>query len=379
MFIAVSEFLFRYKRNEHIIEVIQTFTLLHAIRCQYSDVVTSLLPDEQNINTTRSSTNLPIHIESRSLASQFLNRKFHHDKLPRDNYRMKTLFLWAASNRLTRVAMLLLEQKGLVIDESDIEHWMSAGAAARHGCVEAMNILIDEGKIDANGTDNGWSILQLAAQVGHLAVVERLLQAGADVNTEPSNSNGRTALWAAAKGGHHAVVDRLLQAGADVNAKPSYDDGRTALQAAAGGGHQAVVERLLQAGADVNAKPSYDDGRTALQAAAGGGHQAVVERLLQAGADVNAKPSNYSGRTALQAAAGGGHQAVVERLLQAGADVNAKPSNHRGRTALQAAAGGGHQAVVERLLQAGADINASLRFMVDERCCRLQLEVDTRL
>ena len=79
------------------------------------------------------------------------------------------------------------------------------------------------------------------------------------------------------------MVERPLEAGADVNAKPAEYPGRTALQAAAGGGHQAVVERLLNAGADVNAAAS-SRGRTALQAAAEGRHQAVVDCLRRAGA-----------------------------------------------------------------------------------------------
>ena len=145
--------------------------------------------------------------------------------------------------------MLLLKQKGLVADESDIEHWLSPHAAAHRGMTEAIDILIKEGKIDATWTDGALSILQLAAQEGHTTIVELLLQAGADVNAQPSSRNGRTALQAAAGGGYLAVVERLLQASANVNAEPSESDRRTALQAAAGGGHLAVVERLRQAGA----------------------------------------------------------------------------------------------------------------------------------
>ena len=107
----------------------------------------------------------------------------------------------------------------------------------------------------------------------------------ADVNAAASAyGDGRTALQAAAEGGHRAVVERLLQQKADVNAH-GYN-GRTALQAAAEGGHLAVVERLLQQKADVNAAATGAryKGRTALQAAAEGGHLAVVERLRIAGA-----------------------------------------------------------------------------------------------
>ncbi|KAF2183636.1 hypothetical protein K469DRAFT_689781 [Zopfia rhizophila CBS 207.26] len=84
--------------------------------------------------------------------------------------------------------------------------------------------------------------------------------------------------------GHLAVVERLLQEKANVNAAAAGYDGRTALQAAAGGGHLAVVERLLQEKADVNAAAAAKGGRTALQAATGGGYKTVVECLREAGA-----------------------------------------------------------------------------------------------
>jgi hypothetical protein len=88
----------------------------------------------------------------------------------------------------------------------------------------------------------------------------------------------------AAGGGHLEIVQRLLDAKADVNAAAAYG-GRTALQAAAGGGHLEVVQRLLDAKADVNAAAAAGyRGRTALQAAAEGGHLEVEALLKSFGA-----------------------------------------------------------------------------------------------
>ncbi|KAM0361958.1 hypothetical protein ACHAPK_011621 [Fusarium culmorum] len=95
------------------------------------------------------------------------------------------------------------------------------------------------------------------------------------------------ALQVASEGGHVKIVERLLEAQADVNAAASRDGGRTALQAASAGGHIQVVERLLEAQADINAAACLKGGWTALQAASAGGHIQVVERLLEAGATLD--------------------------------------------------------------------------------------------
>jgi hypothetical protein len=88
----------------------------------------------------------------------------------------------------------------------------------------------------------------MAAENGHLAVVERLLQ---DKRVDPSADDNYAVRWAAVNG-HLAVVERLLQ---DKRVDPSADD-NYAVRWAAANGHLAVVERLLQ---DKRVDPSADD------------------------------------------------------------------------------------------------------------------------
>ncbi|KAK3373896.1 hypothetical protein B0T24DRAFT_529350, partial [Lasiosphaeria ovina] len=221
------------------------------------------------------------------------------------------ILAWSLRSR--HYALIRLIQGGGGISEPEVRQ--NTWSLAAQGDIELLNVLFEADYSIQLITE----ALQPASEGGHLAVVERLLVAGADVNAGPARYSGRTALQAASEGGHLAVVERLLVAGADVNAGPASLDGRTALQAASKGGHLAVVERLLVAGADVNSGPTYYNGRTTLQAASEGGYLTVVERLLVAGADVNAGPASHNGRTALQAASEGGHLTVVERLLIAGA------------------------------------------------------------
>ncbi|KAI0006553.1 hypothetical protein F4779DRAFT_557782 [Xylariaceae sp. FL0662B] len=185
-------------------------------------------------------------------------------------------------------------------------------------------------------------VLRAVSRSDDLASIESLLTPELDVNnmryfcTLPSD-------------GRMAIIEKLLTIGADVNTVDNH--GQTALRLAASDGELAIIERLLAAGADVNTVDNV--GCTALHLAATYHHRRIAEKLLTAGADVNAV--NNSGWTALQKATARGHLKIVERLLTAGADVNIV--NNRGQTALQLAVTC-YRSLAEKLHTAGADENA---------------------
>jgi ankyrin repeat protein len=72
------------------------------------------------------------------------------------------------------------------------------------------------------------------------------------------------------------MVQRFLDAEADVNVALAEHLGLIALQAAASSGNLEVLQVFLNAGADVNAEPAAVDGRTAFQAAAQAGHVPIA-------------------------------------------------------------------------------------------------------
>ena len=153
--------------------------------------------------------------------------------------------------------------------------------AAASGDIERVRTLLaaEPASISSLSHD-GWAALHLAAHFGHVAIVEVLLAAGADVHARSGNRLANTALHAAAAGGYIEVIAILLRHGADVNARQH--GGFTALHAAAQDGEVAMVRLLLDHGADPAL--AADDGTTPLALAHAGNHDDVVALLKDADA-----------------------------------------------------------------------------------------------
>jgi ankyrin repeat protein len=83
------------------------------------------------------------------------------------------------------------------------------------------------------------------------------------IGAGPSAYDGLSTIQAAVFGGNLVVLNRLLRAGADVNSPPVAPHGMTALQTAAVSGNLDVVNSLLRAGADIN-RPEHRETRDEL-------------------------------------------------------------------------------------------------------------------
>ena len=153
--------------------------------------------------------------------------------------------------------------------------------------------LIQKASIDVNSKDDqGESAMYMAAEKGHLRIVEFLVvEKHADVNA--TTNKGKTALWIAANSNKRDVATFLLAHGSD----PLTIDEDMFLKAA-GAGKVAIIEQATSI--DVNCKNS--SGSTALMLAAEKGHSKVIEQLLLMGADVHQRRStkvSSTGKTAL--------------------------------------------------------------------------------
>lgn len=221
--------------------------------------------------------------------------------------------------------------------------------------------------------------LVIAAAVGHVPILKRLIAAGAAVHDGTGASAALIAATRDSYSGRLDAVRLLLANGAD----PRLPDpqGDTALHHAASTRDPAVSQALLDAGADPNAQDGQ--GQSPLARALLAGNGSVAELLLARGADPNrgrlpalhaavlatrddptgvrlllareldVEQRDAEGRSALMRAAEVDHGDVAEALLAAGADPSA--SDGEGRTALHHAAAHGALRVLRRLLVWKAD------------------------
>ncbi|KAG7238989.1 hypothetical protein INR49_030254 [Caranx melampygus] len=133
------------------------------------------------------------------------------------------------------------------------------------------------------------SIHQLAAQ-GEVSQVAAHLSKDSSLLSKQDERGFTPLMWAAAFG-EKAMVDFLLEKGADP--KTIARERESALTLASSGGYVDIVESLLRHGVDIN---TYDwNGGTPLLYAVRGNHIKCVEALLAKGADMTIESdSGYS-------------------------------------------------------------------------------------
>jgi len=134
------------------------------------------------------------------------------------------------------------------------------------------------------------SELHMAAGLGDIARVTKLLEQGADVNAGgPAAGNvpaGCTALMLAAARDHEDMVKLLLSRGANPN--QSDQGGGTALIYASWKGYKGIVSVLLAAGASPSA--TTHDGRSPLSVARQYGHNEIAT-MIERAAEARERPS----------------------------------------------------------------------------------------
>lgn len=207
--------------------------------------------------------------------------------------------------------------------------------AVENGHEAVVDLLLDFGvNVNLESTPLGLTALQVAVEKGSQAMVQRLLEKGANQDT---GSLTITPLERAVKKGDEAVVKLLLEGNAD----PNIINDKGLLFRAAAKGQKSIVSLLL----NFNVIPTSSLLET-LQRAVREDHEAVVKLLLKENVNLDIIHYPYL----LHTAAAMGYERIVSSLLDFGFDINWISVQHRS-TALQVAVDNGHEAVVKLLLE----------------------------
>ncbi|KAK7463981.1 hypothetical protein BaRGS_00038021 [Batillaria attramentaria] len=253
------------------------------------------------------------------------------------------------------------------IDPSIVSH---QGYTAAQLATDNIQKLLQEDP-PVGGTDIDLQLLE-AAKAGDIELVKKLVTTNVHaVNCRDVDGRHSTPLHFAAGYNRVAVVEYLLEHGADVHAKDK--GGLVPLHNACSYGHFEVTELLIKHGACVNVADLWKF--TPLHEAASKGKFEICKLLLKHGADPNKK--NRDGHTpldlvkegdqdvadllrgdaALLEAAKKGNLARVQKLASS-ENINCRDTQGRNSTPLHLAAGYNNVEVAEFLLENGADVNA---------------------
>jgi ankyrin repeat protein len=273
----------------------------------------------------------------------------HHADVNAAGADKETALFKAAYYGRAEVASILLEN-GADIYARDSRRNTPLLHAASRGHAGVVELLLDRGA-DVNAQNQqDWNALMQACTVGHLETAKLLVARKSEVNLSGKEAGAMPLMLACWKDSV-ALVNLLLQSGADVHWQDI--EGQTAFERVIRSTLQypvpiQIVRSLLEAGADREIRLLH--GCTPLSIAAIKGDPAVLQLLLEKGSQVNA-PDEF-GVTPLMQAAMYGHQDAVERLLLYDAEVHAKAKT--GKTAFAFASEGGH-AEIARLLAAARE------------------------
>jgi Notch 1 len=170
--------------------------------------------------------------------------------------------------------------------------------------------------VRGGGIDNGEDIDTTDDSTAQ--IISELVAQGAELNAT-MDKTGETSLHLAARYARSDAAKRLLDAGADANSQDN--TGRTPLHAAVAADAMGVFQILLRNRA-TNLNARMHDGTTPLILAARLAIEGMVEDLINADSDINA--ADNSGKTALHWAAAVNNVEAVNILLLHGANRDAQ-------------------------------------------------------
>jgi ankyrin repeat protein len=247
------------------------------------------------------------------------------------------------------------------------KHGTVLAAAALDGNTDMVRALISRGTPITVTKYDGNSAFENAAARGYEAILQLLLDNGANVNETTGYFSDGTALQRAAENGHIQTAQFLLDSGARIDEHGTGPhNGETALIRATQSSFEDIARLLLLRNANIFARNRL--GESVIHLAAKQGLETFLLQLMGAGAAVD--DLTPTGNTVLMMAAENGlevaitdllskHELVRDQInLRGGNWYDADGYNHPS-SALFRAASNGYVGTVEVLLQFGARVNAT--------------------
>jgi len=195
--------------------------------------------------------------------------------------------------------------------------------------------------------------LHLATSNGNVAIIGRLLRAGADPDAR--DASGETLLMTAVRSGNIDSVAALVERGAAVNAADTATQ-TTPLMWAVRSNSLPAAKLLIEHGATIDAATRVGATPAWVSPNAGGGSHGLG--IIRGGwPERGSRAATPGGMTALLYAARDGRVDLARTLLDAGANVNRAEANDI--TPLLMALTNDHMAVARLFIERGADINAA--------------------
>lgn len=264
---------------------------------------------------------------------------------------------------------IMLTQKALEnvdvvrdINKLNTEGFSLLHLAARHNHTAIINILLDHGaNVNVCDFDYSATPLHLAARYDIIAAAKCLIERNANINSK--NIYGTTPLHFGVRRGNAELCEMLIKAGVSINATDNAEN--TPLHAAMLCENENVVKMLM----DHGASPSACDveGERPIHVAASEDQCEFIELLAKkAIAEIPEDKKDeelkkfinvrsHEKDTPLHLAAQAGYEETVKTLIKLGADINALTDTKQ--TPLHLAAISGQCCIVEHLINNGAKID----------------------
>jgi ankyrin repeat protein len=191
--------------------------------------------------------------------------------------------------------------------------------------------------------------LMIAASKGYITEIKRLMDEGADINTE--TIEGATPLIFAVTNNKLNAVNELLKYNPVIDKITTSQE--TPLIIAVKNGHFEICESLIRAGADVDITDR--NGAAPLHHASVNGYLEIADLLLYYNASIDQKSDD--GLTPLLSSIFAGYANVADLLIQNGANMEAR--NNQGLTPFLMAALNGDTLIMDLLFKHGVNIYAT--------------------